>query len=230
MSATDLASAAAPPRDDASGRSIVLFDFDGVLGRGDSGGRFLRERILRSRWRTALALLATPVALPLFAMRRTLSHGARIYAWIARVGDSHETFDAHVRDYALRNAADPRRAIADGMAELARMRESGARVVIVTGSLEPIVRAQLEQHGIDGVEIVASRRQPVRRHCYGEAKLPALAEAGIVPPWDVAYSDSLADLPMLRHARRPVLVNMDEGMASRAAAALRRVPERVRWE
>ena len=214
---------------DGDPRQVVLFDFDGVLGRGDSGGRFLRERILGSRWRTALALLVTPVALPLFAMRRTLTHGARIYAWIARIGDSHETFDAHVHDYARRNAADPRRAIADGMAELVRMREAGARVVIVTGSLEPIVRALLERHGIDGVEIVASRRQPVRRHCYGEAKLPALAEAGIVPPWDVAYSDSLADLPMLRGARRPVLVNMDEGMSRSAAAALGRSPDRVDW-
>jgi len=208
---------------------VVLFDFDGVLGRGDSGGRFLRERILRSRWRTALALLAAPLALPLFASRRTLSHGARIYAWIARAGDTHETFDAEIHDYALRNAADPRRAIADGMAELARMRDSGARVVIVTGSLEPIVRALLEQHGIDGVEIVASRRQPRRRHCYGEAKLPALADAGIVPPWDIAWSDSLADLPMLRHARRPVLVNADAGMVRRAAVALGRIPEQVEW-
>ena len=54
--------AAATPR-------VVLFDFDGVLVRGDSFSGFLRARVRRQAWRLALLLPLLP-ALPLLLLRR----------------------------------------------------------------------------------------------------------------------------------------------------------------
>ena len=45
------------------------------------------------------------------------------------------------------------------------------------------------------------------RHCHAQAKVTMLREAGFVAPIVRAYSDSTADLPLLRAAREPVVVN-----------------------
>jgi phosphoserine phosphatase len=60
-------------------RRVVLFDFDGVLIRGDAFSLFMRDRYARARWRTALVLLSSPwllLVLPFSRRRvmRTLVH------------------------------------------------------------------------------------------------------------------------------------------------------------
>ena len=52
-----------PAGADAVSPRVVLFDFDGVLIRGDSFYLFMRERYRRSWWRRLLALLSTPLLL-----------------------------------------------------------------------------------------------------------------------------------------------------------------------
>ncbi len=210
-------------------RQTILFDFDGVLVRGDSFGQFLRERIHASPWRHALALLAWPVAMPLMRTQRGLPTGARIFGWVARIGTPQQIYLEQLREFALRIARDPRHVIATGMQVLRDAQASGARVVVVSGNHESAIRDILVENGLSDVEIVASRQYPRRRHCIGAAKIPALAEAGVVPPWDIAYSDSLMDLPMLRGARRPVLVNARAAHVERASVALGRTPELVHW-
>jgi phosphatidylglycerophosphatase C len=49
-----------------------------------------------------------------------------------------------------------------------------------------------------------------RRHCHHEEKMRMLREAGY-GDIEAAYSDSSADLPLLRAARRPVVVNPKPG-------------------
>ncbi|HET7842696.1 MAG TPA: haloacid dehalogenase-like hydrolase, partial [Xanthomonadales bacterium] len=68
----------------------------------------------------------------------------------------------------------------------------------------------------------------IRRHCYGAAKCVALAGSGH-ERWDIAYSDSLADLPLLRGADRAVLVNASPAMVAEATRQLGRTPELVDW-
>ncbi len=212
-----------------SAGDVVAFDFDGVLVRGDSFGRFLREHIRASWWRLVLAVLATPVALPLLLTRRGISSGAMIYVRIAHFGLSHDAFRERIRAFGADLGSQDGRMITDGLEALRAHRAAGARVVIVSGCEETLVRAILEQHGLDNVEIVASRIGPHGRHCLGGRKIDALEQAGISPPWSVAYSDSLSDLPLLRNAERPVLVNADTQMSAQAKAALGRTPENVRW-
>ena len=67
----------------------------------------------------------------------------------------------------------------------------------------------LDAIGLAGVEPWPSRiRGPsLIVHNHGSTKMAQLAGQGVTPPWRVAYSDSLSDLPILGAAEQPVLVN-----------------------
>jgi len=213
----------------ATPRPTVLFDFDGVLVRGDAFGHFLRERIRASRLRRALALAVAPIGLPLLRTPRGAPIAMRLFAAISRLGADPTEYAAQLREFAHGLAARPQRVIAQGMGVLKHSLDSGARVAVVSGNIGTLVREVLDAQGLQEVEVIASRLAP-RRYCIGAAKLAALAEAGIVPPWDMAYTDSLLDLPMLRGARRAVLVNASADDVARARSALRRDVESLRWQ
>jgi phosphatidylglycerophosphatase C len=229
----ELATACESPPSDSftptAPRRTVLFDFDGVLVRGDAFGHFLRERILASRWRHALALLVAPIALPLLRTHRGVPFATRVFSWISRVGADADVYAQQLHDFAQRLARDPAREIGDGIAALKCAHAAGDRVVVVSGNIESLVREVLANHGLADVEIVASKQEPAPRHCIGHAKLAALARIGVLPPWDIAYSDSLLDLPILRHARRAVLVNARPRLREEVARRLGREPEHVHW-
>lgn len=224
----------AEPAAAGAAERIVLFDFDGVLVAGDSFASLLRGLIGERWWRGALALLATPLALPLLLSGRHASAGARIYQRVALLGVDAATFDARVRGYARELARDPARVRTQAVATLRAHLEAGDRVLVVSGSEQRLVAEVLATLDVAGVEVVASEVRHehggwrVLRHCYGARKVEALAALGI-ERWDVAYSDSLADLPMLAGARHAVLVNAGDAAVARAARRLGRAPARLRW-
>ncbi|MGB0135253.1 MAG: haloacid dehalogenase-like hydrolase, partial [Dokdonella sp.] len=66
-------------------------------------------------------------------------------------------------------------------------------------------------------------------HNIGAAKPVRIAEHGIEEPWDLAYSDSARDIPMLKRAREAVLVNADVRTVLRVRRALGRDARQVNW-
>ncbi|MGH8152558.1 MAG: haloacid dehalogenase-like hydrolase, partial [Rhodanobacteraceae bacterium] len=69
----------------------------------------------------------------------------------------------------------------------------------------------------------------VARHNVGAAKIVRLAEVGIEPPWQMAFSDAWADVPLLRGACEPVVVNATPQLCKRVERALGRSVTRVEW-
>jgi phosphatidylglycerophosphatase C len=209
---------------------VVLFDFDGVLVRGDSFARLLRGLIWGSPWRRAAALTTLPVLAPLLASARK-GPAVRCYVWLATAGQDAARLEAAL---AAELAAAASRWVEPAWAALDAHRAAGDRVIVVTGAGDVLARRLLAARGRADVELVASpvecgpRGWTARRHCYGPEKVRMLAEIGVAPPWDVAYSDSEADLPMLSGAKRAVLVSP----RPRTEAAVRRAlpgTEVVRW-
>ena len=191
-------------------RRTVLFDFDGVIVRGDSFGAWLRDRLRRERWRVLPLLPLIPV-MPLFFAT------VRGTGWMARTATRLATSGLDEREFLADVAAFGRRYAARGIAQaVARVREhvaAGDRVVVISGCAQPLLETILAELGVAGVEIagspVALDGRGVRAvfHNYGTNKLATLERLGIAAPWDVAYSDSRADLPLLRGAHQAVLVN-----------------------
>jgi phosphatidylglycerophosphatase C len=217
------------------GPRVVLFDFDGVLMRGDAFSRFVRSRLRHSWWRSLIVLVLLPVLLPLYA-----SHVLRIpiislIVRISLLGVDTPHFERQIRDFARELVGKPRIFIREGVSAMRRHRVEGDRVVIVTGCEERLVRAIFEEVGLPDLEIIASRLREGRLgmvkdvHNFGAAKPGQIALRGISEPWDLAYSDSAYDIPMLKRARDAVLVNADAGTALRVRRALGRDARAVSW-
>ncbi|MGH8114363.1 MAG: haloacid dehalogenase-like hydrolase, partial [Rhodanobacteraceae bacterium] len=122
------------------------------------------------------------------------------------------------------------------VASLRQQLSAGARVVIVSGCEEHLLRAILAQLGITGTDVIASQvgwrffGMRVVWHNVGARKIERLASHGILPPWDMAISDSWSDLPILKAARDPALVNANPKLCKRVEKALGRSVRRVEWD
>nr|WP_246852126.1 haloacid dehalogenase-like hydrolase [Patulibacter sp. SYSU D01012] len=210
-------------------------DFDGVLVRDDSLGAFLRHHVLRAPWRIPGVLVASYAAAPLLGPPTLRPHGLRLIVRSLLAGWDLEAFETRAAAFGAQLAVRDGALLTGGLAAARFHLDRGDRLVVVTGSAGPLARAVLDAAGLERAELVASRIGARRGglaldlHNYGPAKVVQLAEAGIAPPWDMAYSDSLADLPMLAGARRPVLVGGGARTLARAREALGPAVVQVHW-
>jgi phosphatidylglycerophosphatase C len=213
-------------------RRVVLFDFDGVLIRGDTFAMFMRDRYARVRWRKGLVLVLSPwflLTLP-FSRRRVL----RSLVHLGLLGLDEARYRDLARAFAVALVRQPGRFCREGLGALRRHQAAGDRIVIVTGCEESLVRGVLAELGITDVEVLASRLRPGRLgmrsewHNVGRRKVELLARHGI-EAWQVAYSDSSQDLPMLALAAEAVLVNATPKLCKRVEKALGRSVTRAEW-
>ncbi|RPD88769.1 haloacid dehalogenase [Luteimonas sp. 100069] len=196
----------------------VVFDFDHTLYDGDSGTHLFRWLITRSAWRTALALLAAPLLGPMIAFLPTRRWGISGFVWIGTVGlHSRGLLDRLIDRYVAENAAQIRpKLLPIALDVLHAHRVAGDNVVIATGAPPELARAILAFVAHEAVPVVGTAVGPrfgavvARRHCHAEEKMRMLRERGY-GAIDIAYSDSSADLPLLKAARAPVVVNPKPG-------------------
>jgi phosphatidylglycerophosphatase C len=208
--------------------ATVLFDLDHTLVRFDSSARFMRELLVASPVRLPAAVAAGPVLAALWASPRRRTQALSGVLWLAtaaRRGPLEPLMEAFV----ARHFDDTRHVCPPAVLALRRHVEAGDRVIVVTGSSELLAARICRAIGAPGVEVVGSTVKPWRGgwisdvHCVGRRKVARLASRGVTPPWDVVYTDSASDLPLLRDARRRVLVNASPADVARVTAALGQV-------
>ena len=199
------------PRDNAQ---LVVFDFDHTLYDGDSGSHLFAWLIKRNPLRLLAALLATPLLGPLVALLPTRRHGISGYVWIATFGlhgarEFNTIIDQYVRVY---EAEIRTRLLPQALDVFAEHRRAGDKVVVATGAPPELARAILAFVAHQDVTVIGSEVGPrlgamgATRHCHNEEKMRMLRERGY-GDIAVAYSDSTADLPLLKAAKAPVVVN-----------------------
>jgi phosphatidylglycerophosphatase C len=85
-------------------------------------------------------------------------------------------------------------------------------LVVATGSVAPLAERICWQIGIIGVEVVGSTLRRwyggwvADKHCFGRRKVSMLRAYGL-NQWDVVYTDSAADLPLLTQGAHRYVVN-----------------------
>ncbi|MFC4726873.1 haloacid dehalogenase-like hydrolase [Coralloluteibacterium thermophilus] len=213
-----------PPAD----APLVVFDFDHTLYDGDSGTHLVRWLLKRHAWRHAAALLISPFVAPLFAFVHLRRIPISAYLWLATIGlhrrrDLDELIDRYVLAHREHLA---RRLLPVAVETLKAHREAGDRVVVATGAPPELARAILDFVAHADVPVLGTETGPrlgavmARRHCHAGNKLTMLDEAGFGGPIARAYSDSTADLPLLRAAAHPVVVNPKPGAVATFRRAL----------
>lgn len=216
----------------SAAQRVVLFDFDGVLIRGDTFAMFMRDRYARARWRKGLVLLLSPwflLVLP-FSRRRVM----RSLVHLGLLGLDEARYRQLANAFAAALVRQPGRFCRQGLRALRQHQAAGDRIVIVTGCEESLVRGVLAELGVVGVDVMASRLRAARLgmrsawHNIGRRKVELLAQHGI-EAWQIAYSDSNQDLPMLALAAEAVLVNATPKLCKRVEKALGRSVTRVEW-
>ncbi|KZC19032.1 MULTISPECIES: haloacid dehalogenase-like hydrolase [Rhodanobacter] len=221
-----------PAGADAASPRVVLFDFDGVLIRGDAFRLFMRERYRRSPWRCVLALLCSPLLL----VQRPFSRRWPMYTLvrIALLGLGERRYQLAANAFATTLARRPRQFCRDGLQALRRHQLAGDRVLVVTGCEHALASGILQQLGLTGLEVLASQLRPgwfgmrLLRHNVGRRKVQSLTEHG-VGGWQVAYGDSVYDAAMLALAAEAVLVNGTPALCKKVEKALGRAVTRVEW-
>jgi phosphatidylglycerophosphatase C len=200
----------AQPRPDAP---LVVFDFDHTLYDGDSGSHLFAWLIRRSAWRKALALLVAPLAASLIAFLPTRRHGISVFVWIGSVGLDVAAFNAMIDRYVEQHREAIRaRLLPVALAALQHHRDAGDRVLVATGAPPELARAILAFVAHDDIPVIGTRVAPrlggigPELHCHSHTKMRMIRDAGY-GDIAIAYSDSSADLPLLRAARHPVVVN-----------------------
>lgn len=193
---------------------LVVFDFDHTLYNGDSGAHMVAWLIRRSPWRKLAALVAAPVLLPMVAWLPTRRRGVSGFLWIGTLGthapgQMEDLIDAYV----AANADDIRtRLLPEALKVLHTHRTEGDRVLIATGAPPELARAILDFVAHEDLPVIGSLGAPflggfiTEQHCHSHNKMRMIWDHG----YDriaVAYSDSSADLPLLKAADKPVVVN-----------------------
>jgi len=149
----------------------------------------------------------------MIACLRTRRRGLSGFVWAGTVGTDSSGL-AHLLGRYLAEQAAPLRArlLSTALNVLQGHLEAGDTVVVATGAPPTLARGILALRGHEHLPVLGTEIRPflgglrITRHCHFEEKMRILREAGY-RAIDTAYSDSSADLPLLKAARHPVVVN-----------------------
>ncbi len=101
----------------------------------------------------------------------------------------------------------------DVIARLIQHRADGAKVYIASSVVEPFIEPFAKRIGAESigtpVEIVNGRVRMIGELMANEKKIEQVLSRLAVDRVDVAYGDTILDVPLLEHAERPVAVYPD---------------------
>jgi phosphatidylglycerophosphatase C len=187
-------------------RRISFFDFDGTITTKDTLLEFVKHS--KGAFRFYLGFLLTSPWMLAYKLKVISNHKAkeRFLSFFFRHRPMEE-FQQACESFAT--TIIPRLIRPKALTEIARLRDAGAEIVIVSASPENWIRPWADKMGVK----LLSTRLAVKddrltgkimgRNCHGEEKVRRIKEAYDLADYDeiYAYGDTKGDLPMLHIAK-----------------------------
>jgi phosphoserine phosphatase len=213
---------------------IIASDFDGTLTTGEMW-RGVAQYVSEHGRRWKLNLFFYPRLPQLLLARAGVGDRRRVQQRFMEKlpGVTAGMSEAEVRDLAawvVENELWSKRR-EPVLRELEKYRQQGHRVIVVSGAYQPILEAFTARISCEaiGTPLEYADGKLTGRLAgmlnIGEAKAQRLREAAGDAGVDVAYGDTMNDLPMLKLARTPVVIPADEKLTTLAKAMGWRVLE-----
>ncbi|WP_196137837.1 HAD-IB family phosphatase [Aliikangiella sp. G2MR2-5] len=196
--------------------AAALFDFDKTIINKDTGFCFILYSLKRNYLRTILAILLTPLILPLFTSNRTRYLGNSVYLWISTFGLSP------VRIEKLRQAfidtflsIDEVVIYQEALSRIDMHQIENERVVIISGSSQWMLEKIFKKIGYSGLTLIGSNETRFlggmvsKFHCFAQNKLVQLERKLTIKDFNsiTGYTDSSNDVPLLSLCSQKYLVN-----------------------
>lgn len=189
--------------------SLVLSDFDGTITNRDSLICFIRYAV--GAIKLVIGLFATSPYLVMYKLKLIPNYKAKqiLLSWFFNKF-SAEHFNAVASSYSL-NEID--KILRPGAMDQLNMHKSkGHTVVIVSASIDSVLRPWCEKNGF---ELIATKLEVKdsmitgnmsTHNCYGQEKVNKITEKYDLKQYDhiFAYGDSKGDIPMLNLAQDQV--------------------------
>lgn len=198
----------------ASSDVVIVFDFDGTLYSRDSFAGLFHYLFRHSPWRLSLAMLASPILILLWLAPHGRDRAVSVLLWLATLGLSTRAFNQWIQRYVASIEKDRSGGCFYSSANdcLMAHQAQGHRVIIISATGEPLLKAMLALAGLD-VEYIGSKL--ARRwggivctyYCYGINKVFPYRELTGDSNIHCFYTDSRSDYPLMRISSKTVLVN-----------------------
>ncbi len=213
--------------------SRVVFDFDGVFSTRDSTIEWMLARMREESAGIPRALPWIPWAAGTVAVGDRTAPRARLTkGLLARVTGRSPLAEVEreLEDCGRRLARDESFVRGAAVEALGDHLERGDDVIVASAGMAPLLNAWFSERGLD-VDVLASilgedaqGRVRLLNHCFGDTKIDRLAERGW-ENWDIVYTDSTHDLPLMRRGAHVGLVNPSARMLNRVEGMLPRGTE-----
>jgi phosphatidylglycerophosphatase C len=191
----------------------AFFDVDGTVIAKDSFFRLMRWRLKTEPWRTLPLLVLSPVfaATSIFKLDRRYAKSALLWS-LTCFKRKKEIVRLLANELPAQLAKDW---FVETNSELASLRASGHRICYVSASGQLWLRGLLCRTDAGPKTIIGSRLGMrfwgvvfTSPNCYGEQKIARIQQQlGTQIDWSAAYSDHVADLPLLAACQHRTLVN-----------------------
>lgn len=210
--------------------TLALFDFDHTILSADSSGEFIRFAFQQSANRQRMLKMATPLFKMLSVSPRTEWRRNWLYYQFAVGGKSHKRMENLKHDFYHHLFKHKRvGAYVSAMDKIWEHQKSGHDVVVISGSLQWLLEELCERLNIRDVTIYGSRKD---WFCYGPNKVITLQDNINLTNYQEihGYSDSAADIPMLRLCTHKTVVNPKAECARKFEQVFGNEHQVVSWE
>jgi phosphatidylglycerophosphatase C len=194
-------------------KPVAFFDVDKTITNQDTFLLLVREGLKKSPWRGVVLGSFWPlfVSTALFGLEKRHAKGAAL--WALTVGLSDQAAKQWMHSVVAQAADDLW--LPEALEEIQALETQGHEIVFVTASASAWITPLLEARGFEQRTLIATRLKRFAggvvvdgHNCFAEEKVRRIEETlGRALTWAKGYSDSVADLPMLRLCTERILVS-----------------------